>query len=129
MRTSTRRIFWLVTTDRFISSTGMGRSSLPENEICSSSSARSSRAVEPREEELFFAGYGPVDIDPEALIYYRYERVVQDLGEIGQSVLLEPNRSDRLRAEESRLARSFFAPGGDIDHAEAVTLRNFHRDQ
>jgi len=78
--------------------------------------------VEPREEDLFFAGYGSVDIDREALIYYRYERVVQDLGEIGQSVLLEPNRSDRLRAEESRLARSFFAPGGDIDHAEAVTL-------
>jgi spectinomycin phosphotransferase len=80
--------------------------------------------VEPREEDLFFAGYGPVDIDREALIYYRYERVVQDLGEIGCSVLLEPNRSDRLRAEESLLARSFFAPGGDIDHAEAVALPN-----
>jgi spectinomycin phosphotransferase len=82
------------------------------------------RAVEPREEELFFAGYGPVEIDPEALFYYRYERIVQDLGEIGRSVLLEPSPSDRMRAEESRLARSFFASGGDIDHAEAVTLPN-----
>jgi len=81
--------------------------------------------VEPGEEALFFEGYGPVDIDPQALIYYRYERVIQDLGEIGQSVLLEPNRSDQMRAEESRLARSFFAPGGDIDHAEAVTLPSF----
>jgi hypothetical protein len=30
-----------------------------------------------------------------------------------------------MRAEESRLAMSFFAPGGDIDHAEAVTLPNW----
>jgi spectinomycin phosphotransferase len=86
--------------------------------------SRIARVVEPREEELFFAGYGPVDIDPEALIYYRYERIVQDLGEIGRSVLLDPDPSDRMRAEESRLARSFFAPGADIDHAEAVILPN-----
>jgi spectinomycin phosphotransferase len=86
--------------------------------------SRIARVVEPREEELFFAGYGPVDIDPEALIYYRYERIVQDLGEIGRSVLLDPGPSDQMRAAESRLARSFFAPGGDIDHAEAVTLPN-----
>jgi spectinomycin phosphotransferase len=82
------------------------------------------RAVEPREEELFFDGYGPVDIDPEALIYYRYERIVEDLGEIGRSVLLDPSPSDQMRAQESRLARSFFAPGADIDRAEAVSLPN-----
>jgi spectinomycin phosphotransferase len=84
--------------------------------------SRIARAVELREEDLFFAGYGPVDIDPEALVYYRYERIIQDLGEIGRSVLLDPNPSDRMQAEESRLARSFFAPGGDIDHAEVVTV-------
>ena len=82
------------------------------------------RTVEPREEELFFDGYGPVDIDPEVLIYYRYERIVEDLGEIGRSVLLDPSPSDQMRAEESRLARSFFAPGADVDHAEAVSLPN-----
>jgi spectinomycin phosphotransferase len=86
--------------------------------------SRIARVVEPWEEEWFFAGYRPVDIDPEALIYYRYERIVQDLGEIGRSVLLDPSPSDRMRAEEYRLARSFFAPGGDIDHAEAVNLPN-----
>jgi spectinomycin phosphotransferase len=80
------------------------------------------RTVTPREEELFFAGYGAVDIDPEALVYYRYERIVEDLGEIGRSVMLDPNPSDQLRTDESRLARSFFAPGGDIDRAEAVVL-------
>jgi spectinomycin phosphotransferase len=86
--------------------------------------SRIARVVEPREEEWFFAGYGPADIDPQALIYYRYERIVEDLGEIGRSVLIDPTPSDQMRAEESRLAQSFFAPGGDIDHAEAVTLPN-----
>jgi spectinomycin phosphotransferase len=85
------------------------------------------RTVEPREEELFFAGYGPVEIDPEALVYYRYERIVEDLGEIGRSVLLDPEPSDQMRAQESQLAQSFFAPGGDIDHAEAVTLPHSER--
>ena len=80
------------------------------------------RPVEPREEELFFAGYGPVAIDQEALVYYRYERIIEDLGEIGRSVLLDPGPSDQMRAQESQLAQSFFTPGGDIDHAEAVTL-------
>jgi spectinomycin phosphotransferase len=84
--------------------------------------SRIARTVEPREEKLFFAGYGRVGIDPEALIYYRYERIIQDLGEIGRSVLLDPNPSDQMRAAESKLARSFFAPGSDIDHAEVVTL-------
>jgi spectinomycin phosphotransferase len=87
------------------------------------------RAVTPREEDLFFAGYGPADIDPEALIYYRYERIIEDLGQIGRSVLLDPSPSDQMRASESRLARSFFAPGGDIDRAEVVALVNRKSDQ
>jgi spectinomycin phosphotransferase len=86
--------------------------------------SRIARVVEPREEDLCFMGYGPVNIDPEMLVYYRYERIVEDLGEIGRSVLLNPNPSDQMRAEESQLAQSFFAPGGDIDYAETVTLTN-----
>ena len=86
--------------------------------------SRIARVVEPREEELFFAGTGRSISTRRRSIYYRYERIVEDLGEIGRSVLLDPNPSDQMRAEESRLARSFFAPGGDIDHAEAVTLPN-----
>ncbi len=79
------------------------------------------RAVEPREESLFFEGYGRVEIDPAALVYYRYERIIEDLGAIGKSVFLDPSLSEQARAEEVALAMSFFAPGADVDRAETVT--------
>ncbi|HEV2093681.1 MAG TPA: phosphotransferase [Rubrobacter sp.] len=78
------------------------------------------RAVEPREERLFFEGYGPAEIDPEALVYYRYERIIEDIGEFGKSVFLDPSLDERAREEEAELAMSFFAPGGMVELAETV---------
>ncbi len=78
------------------------------------------RAVEPRQEALFFEGYGQIEIAPDALVYYRYERIIEDIGEFGKSVFLDPSLGERARAEEAELAMSFFAPGGDIDCAETV---------
>ena len=83
--------------------------------------SRIARVVEPREEDLFFAGYGSVTIDPAVLVYYRYERIIEDLGESGKSVFLDPSRSEQARSEEAELAMSFFASGGDVDGAETVT--------
>lgn len=79
------------------------------------------RPVEPEEEDLFFEGYGPADVDPAALAYYRYERIVQDLGETGQSVFLDPGLSEQVREEGATLAIDFFMPGGALDRAETVT--------
>ncbi len=81
--------------------------------------------MEPREESLFFEGYGPAEIDPVALVYYRYERIVEDLGEIGKSIFLDPRLGEQARGEEVELAMSFFVPGGDIDRAETVSRRRW----
>jgi len=82
--------------------------------------SRIARVVTPDDEERFFEGYGPVEIDPDALVYYRYERIVEDLGEFGKSVLLNPDLSDAARTGEAEQAMGFFVPGGDIDRAETV---------
>jgi spectinomycin phosphotransferase len=79
------------------------------------------RTVEPGEEDRFFEGYGPTTIDPLALSYYRYERIIEDLGEIARHVLLNDESSEEARAADAALAISFFGPGRDIDRAEMVT--------
>lgn len=43
----------------------------------------------PHEEEtLFYQGYGPTPVDPIALAYYRYERIVQDIAAYCEQILL-----------------------------------------
>ena len=41
---------------------------------------------------------------------------------MGWRVLLDPRLGEQAREEEAELAMSFFAPGGDIDNAETVSL-------
>ncbi len=72
--------------------------------------SRIARDVEPHEEAWFFEGYGEVAVDPEALVYYRYERVLEDIGEIGRSVFEQPGPSEASRASEVRLLERLFAP-------------------
>lgn len=76
--------------------------------------------VTPAQEECFFAGYGPVEIDRDALGYYRYERTVEDLGEIGKSVFVDPEVGEEIRTAEAELAMGMFAPGEGPDWAEAI---------
>ncbi|HWA82817.1 MAG TPA: phosphotransferase [Fimbriimonadaceae bacterium] len=79
--------------------------------------SRISRRVEPREEELFFAGYGPWEVDRDLLRYYRLERLVEDLGEFARSIFRDSQISEATRREYSAIVRGFFEPGADLDHA------------
>jgi spectinomycin phosphotransferase len=79
------------------------------------------RTVTPREEDLFFETYGPTEIDPMALIYYRYERMIEDIGEFGYSVLVDPHLSEQARKEAAVLARDvYLTPGSYPDRVETV---------
>jgi spectinomycin phosphotransferase len=45
----------------------------------------------PREEEFFYKGYGKTEINRTILAYYRHERIVEDIAEYGQALLLTPD--------------------------------------
>lgn len=52
-----------------------------------------------REEALFYRGYGQAEIDPMALVYYRYERIVQDIAAYCEQLLLtDEGGADRAPA-------------------------------
>ena len=42
----------------------------------------------PHEEEFFYKGYGKTKINRLILAYYRHERIVEDIAEYGQALLL-----------------------------------------
>jgi spectinomycin phosphotransferase len=68
------------------------------------------------EETYFYQGYGPVDIDPVALAYYRFERIIEDIALFCQQLLLsDAGGEDRPRA--LRYVMSNFTAGGTIDAA------------
>ena len=71
----------------------------------------------PAEEiELFYQGYGLVRIDPLALTYYRYERIIQDLAIYSQE-LLAMQGSREEREQSFRYLASNFDPGGVLEIA------------
>ena len=54
------------------------------------------------EERLFFNGYGKTGIDWVALAYYRYEWVVQELGDYGARVFMKPDVGAKTKADAVR---------------------------
>jgi spectinomycin phosphotransferase len=48
-----------------------------------------------REEALFYRGYGQTEINPLALAYYRYERIIEDVAEYGERLLTTEGGPDR----------------------------------
>jgi spectinomycin phosphotransferase len=76
------------------------------------------------EENLFYRGYGRTQIDPTALAYYRYERIVQDIAVFCEQLFLT-NEGGEDREQSLRYLTSNFLPGNtmEIAHMSDKTLR------
>jgi spectinomycin phosphotransferase len=70
------------------------------------------------EETLFYEGYGQTEIDPVALAYYRYERIVQDISAYCEQILLTDEGGEDRQEGLSQL-QSQFLPGGVVERAHA----------
>jgi spectinomycin phosphotransferase len=82
---------------------------------------------DPREEALFYQGYNPAEIDPDALAYYRYERILEDIAVEGKQILLSLEEGEN-RAQELRFFKSSFSPGHEVELAfEKDPERNVDR--
>ena len=68
------------------------------------------------EEALFQAGYGRVAIDFDALDYFRFERIVQDIA-VECDLLLGSDAGGDDRPQALRWLKSNFAPGGVLEIA------------
>jgi spectinomycin phosphotransferase len=79
--------------------------------------SRVALAVKTREEELFFRGYGNIDIDWLALAYYRYEWAVQEIGDYAARVFLTPDAGEVTRKDAVQSFQGLFQPGHDIESA------------
>ena len=65
---------------------------------------------EPREQTLFYQGYGPIVIDPVALSYYRYERIIEDFAAYGEQIFeAQGSVEDREHGLEGVMGQ--FLPG------------------
>lgn len=76
---------------------------------------RDTRTAE-EEEALFYQGYGPAPVDPIALAYYRYERIVQDIAAYCEQILATDEGGED-RANGLQQLQSQFLPGGVVEFA------------
>lgn len=70
----------------------------------------------PWEEELFYKGYGTININKAILSYYRHERIVEDIAVYGQALLLKTTGSED-RVEMYKQFMDMFEPNGVVDIA------------
>lgn len=82
----------------------------------------------PYEEKLFYKGYGTTEINSTLLAYYRHERIVEDIAEYG-NVLLLTTLGGEDRQEMYKHFMWMFEPNGVVDIAfktdENLTEKTF----
>jgi spectinomycin phosphotransferase len=69
----------------------------------------------PHEEAFFYQGYGKTEINKPILAYYRHERIVEDIAEYAQALLLTTTGDDR--SEMYKHFTAMFEPRGVVDIA------------
>jgi len=69
-----------------------------------------------REEALFYQGYGKTEIDPMALAYYRYERIIQDIADFCQQLFLT-GEGGKDREQGFMYFTSQFLPNHEVEIA------------
>jgi spectinomycin phosphotransferase len=69
------------------------------------------------EGEAFFEGYGPVEVDPVALAYYRYEWAMQDIGGFADRIFLIPGMEEETKLGAMKWLDVLFKPGAIADMA------------
>ncbi|MFZ5882041.1 MAG: phosphotransferase [Chloroflexota bacterium] len=79
------------------------------------------RRAPQEEERLFYAGYGPAQVDPAALAYYRCERIVQDLA-VECEQILSGSGAGGDRAQAFEYLKSNFLPNGALAIAKQAGL-------
>lgn len=68
------------------------------------------------EETLFYQGYGQTQVNPIAMAYYRYERIIEDIASFCEQIFLsDEGGEDRKQALE--ILKSNFRPNGIIEIA------------
>ena len=72
-----------------------------------------------QEEALFYQGYGPAQVDPIALAYYRYERIVEDIAIYCEQLFLT-DAGGADREQSLRYLQSNFLPGGVLEIAHRM---------
>jgi len=70
----------------------------------------------PHEEEFFYKGYGKTNINKIILAYYRHERIVEDIAEYGQTLLLTRAGGEE-RMEMYKHFMDMFEPNGVVEIA------------
>lgn len=70
----------------------------------------------PEEETLFYQGYGQTQIDPVALSYYRYERIVEDIAVFCERIF-STSESHKDRQQSLRYLKSNFLPESTVEIA------------
>jgi spectinomycin phosphotransferase len=75
------------------------------------------------EEALFYQGYGQTNINKNAICYYRFELIIQDISDYCEYIFLsDEGGEDRIRSFEH--LQSNFVQNGTIDMAYHYDIAN-----